>query len=330
MGLCGSDPPDPSRAYAAGIAADLQALPWRRQIDAAAQLGIPVTIDLPGRGPTTFDFTGLGTADYQAKYGDQMLQQLLDIQRDYGPAYVEQRLKELEAADPEGAAMRRRLWDAVQQDVTGARAASRPAAEDLQAQILSDLERGGNLSETTAQRVSSGVLGGQVARGNWLGSAPATEEAQALTSASENQASQAQQAALAFLTGGVSPQDVAARREQQGLTNLGAFISGETPTAQFAQLSGAQNGIAPFTSSGPGPTTNPNAGPQGIANANQFWSAQNQLSNSQVNPWIAGLSGAVSGWGLANAGGWRLPAAAPSGVTGGWNTNFGSQYAGQV
>lgn len=294
MGLCGNDPPDPAKGYIAGINTDLEGLPARRIIEALALLGDKGTVNIPGRGDQEFDFTGLGEADYQRQYGDQLTQQLLQMQRELGPAYVEQRLAELEHSDPEGAAMRRQLWGSIK-DSVDAGPTARPGAEALQAQILADLERGGELDERTSGRITQGVLGGQVARGNWQGNAPATEEATALTQAGEAQNTQAQQQALAFLTGGLAPDDAAYREGQQNLANIGAFLSGETPTAQFGQLSGAQNQIVPFTSSGPGVGVNPNAGWQGVNYANQVYGLNQQAAAGQVNPWVAGLNGAMQG-----------------------------------
>jgi hypothetical protein len=319
MGLCGNDPPDASKGYAAGIQADLEALPWKRMIESASATGDKVTIDIPGKGPMTFDFSGLGQADYQSQYGDQMASQLLQLQKDFGPAYVEQRLHELERSDPEGAAMRQKLWDSVRSDVGEAATAHRPAADELQKLILDELNKGGKLDDRTAMAVSQAVRGKQTATGNYLGNAATTEEAGALAGASEQQAAQRQQEALAFLTSGATPEDVAYRREQQALGNLGSFISGETPTAQFGQLSGAGNQIVPFYGGGALTGVNPNAGANGINFANGLYSAQTNWANSQVNPWIAGLSGAARGvqvWaGLGGGGGSAAPSAPAGGST---------------
>lgn len=322
MGLCGGNPPDPSKGYAAGVLADLETLPWRRILESAATAGTPATINIPGgRGtstPINVDFTGLGEGDYQAQYADSMAKQLLAMQEEFGPQFVEQRLHELQQSDPEGAAMRQRLWGAIQTDVADASKANRPVATDLQQLIESELAKGGELDPVTASRVSQSVLGRQTALGNYSGNAATTQEAEALGSASEQQAAQRQQEALAFLTSGATPEDVAYRREQQALGNLGAFVSGETPTAQFSQLSGAQNQIVPFTgASGPLPGVNPNAGAQGIDWANNVYSANMNWNNSQVSPWVAGLSGAAQGAAVVNA--WRGPAA----QTGPYNINPG-------
>lgn len=294
MGLCGNDQPDPADGYVGGIKADLETMPSRRILEQMAKLGQSGYVDIPGEGMKFYDFTGLGEADYQKQYGDQITQEMLQLQKDFGPQYVQQRLAELEQSDPEGAAMRRNLWAVVQQGVTDGPTA-RPGAEALQAQILADLERGGTLDDATRGKVTQGVLGNQVARGNWLGNAAATEEATALTAASEQQNTDAQQRALTFLTSGVSPDDAAYREESQNLNNLGAFIAGETPTAQFGQISGAANGAVPFSGGGPGVGVNGNAGWQGVNYQNTINGINQQAQAGTVNPWVAGLSGALQG-----------------------------------
>jgi len=332
MGCLGSDPPDPATGYVAGINADLETTPARRQLEAMARLGQSGWVDIPGSGRQFYDFTGLGEADYQKQYGDQLTEQMLALQKEFGPQYVQQRLAELEQSDPEGAAMRRNLWAVIQQGVTDGPTA-RPGAEALQAQILADLERGGTLDEDARSRVTQGVLGGQVGRGNWLGNAAATEEATALTTASEQQNTDAQQRALTFLTSGVSPDDAAYREESQNLSNLGAFLSGETPTAQFSQLSGASSGAVPFSAAPNTTGVNANAGWQGVQNQQNLYGIQQQAQQNQVNPWVAGLSGAFQGLNIWGALGGSLGggAAANTGaVTGGWNSGFGSQWAGQT
>lgn len=297
MGCGGSAPdyPDQTAAAIAGQRADLLTLETRRRIEAAAALGIPVEYVLNGRRRSE-DFTGLGDVEVNQQYAEQLLPQLLALQRELGPEFVKLRLDELQRSDPEGFQMRRDLWDRIRTGVEGARTADRPGAEALQASILDELERGGALPPSVAQRVSQDVLGQQVARGNWLGNAPAQQEAGAVADASENYRQMRQQQALQFLTSGVSPTDVAAREEQQGLNNLGSFLTGETPQAQFAQVSGAGTGAAPWDTGGVRlPGVDPNAAARGLSFASGLYTAQSNLANQQVNPWVAGLTGGVQG-----------------------------------
>jgi hypothetical protein len=338
MGLCSGTPkaPDPADGYVAGINADLSTLPLRRQIEAAAATGGQWTGTLPGNkgAPTTYDFTGLGTADYNAAVAERMAKELLQLQRDLGPAYVQQRLAELERADPEGHAGRQALWNSIEEQLQSG-GTERAAAEQLQAGILEELQAGGQLPEGIRQAVSDRVLGSQVARGNWSGNAPAVQEGQALTDASAAQRKQRQAAALQFLVSGVSPEDVRYREDQQNLANLGSFLGGATPTAQFGQLSGAQNQIVPWTGSQPLSTVNPNAGTAGVNYANQNYAARSQFQQNQVNPWIAGLNGGVqalstyAAWGGFNSPAPTIPNV-PAVNTGSWQNNAGAPMAGQV
>lgn len=302
MGLCSSPRiPDPADAYVSGQRASLQTFPLQHNIEAAARLGQPITVRMPDGSSQTFDFTGLGEGDYQGQYANQMAQSLLELQQQLGPEYVQQRLRELNAADPEGQATRDQLFQSIIADLDQASGAQRPAAEELQKHILDELNKGGTLPDAVARNVSQGVLGGQVARGNFLGNAAAAEEGAALTGASDAIKAQRENAALAFLTSGATPEDVDYRRSEQALHNLGAFASGQSPTAEFGQLSGAGGGVVPFETGGPLPGTDPNAGTRGIQFSNSLYGNQNALYQSSVNPWIAGFSGAANGLNLATS-----------------------------
>lgn len=338
MGLCSKPdkPPDPADGYVAGVEADLATLPLRRQIEAAAALGGQWTGTLPGNkgATTTYDFTGQGDADYNAAVAERMAKELLQLQRDFGPAYVQQRLAELERADPEGHAGRQTLWNSIEQQLQSG-GTERAAAEQLQAGILEELQAGGRLPDGVRQAVSDRVLGSQVARGNWSGNAPAVQEGQALADASAAQGKLRRDAALQFLISGVSPEDVRHREDQQNLANLGNFLSGQTPTAQFGQLSGAQNQIVPWTQSQPLSTVNPNAGAQGVNFAQQNYGALSQFQSNQVNPWIAGLNGGVQALGAYAAWGGFKPATpgipnVPAANTGSWQNGAGAGMAGQA
>jgi len=298
------DVPDPADSYVSGVEANLRLFPRQHEIEVAAQTGRPVTVN-----GQTYDFTGLGDADYQAQYADQMAQSLLALQQEFGPEYVAQRLHELQRADPEGFSTRQHLFDAIRADLEHAGDRDRPTADLLQQTILDELNKGGELSETQSRNVSEHTLGGQVARGNWLGNAAATQEGENIAAASADQKSQRQQEALAFLTSGVSPADVDYRSEEQALSNVGSFLSGTTPSAQFGQLSGAQNQIVPWNPGQPAAGTDPNAGAAGINFANQLYQGQTALAASTVNPWTAGLAGGANGLAVWAAG--QRPPPAP-------------------
>ena len=102
-----------------------------------------------------------------------------------------------------------------------------------------------------------------------------------------------------YLQSGVSPQDVQYRHIQQALSNLGAFQNGQTPEAQFGQLSAAGNGAAPFAT--PNYSTpaglNPGAAAQtGINFANTNYQTSQQLAN----PFLSGLTTGVNTFSALN------------------------------
>lgn len=316
MGGDAPDVPDYEQAAREGVYADLETYPLRYLTEAASRMGGKVVID--GK---EYDFTGLGDADNARVMSDKMAQVLLDLQRDLGPNVIKQRLEELKAADPQGYAARQQLFERILKSVEAQ--PDRPLAADLQTSIVGELQNAGRLDRRMLDQVQQSVRGGQVRRGNYLGSAATAQEAGGVVNASESLRDSQQQQALGFLGSGVTPEDVEYRRIQQSLGNLGAFISGETPTAQFGQLSGAGNAAVPFTSGGANTqTTNPNAAAQGMSWANQIYSGNVNWQQNQVNPWIAGLNFGAGAMGTAANLGWGT-STAPAGTT----TSGGYSYA---
>jgi hypothetical protein len=275
-----------------GVLIDLRQFPATKQIEALAKMGGKGYVD-----GTWYDFTGLGDAEYQLGYNDKMLSTLLEIQREYGPQYVEQRLKELAVADPEGQQVRQALWDKIQGEME--RGSDTTDAQTLQDQIYADLGMSGRLTDREARDVNQATLGQQYARGNVYGGAPTLQRATSLVDASAIKKASAQNRATQFLVSGVSPDDVAYRNKQQGMANIGAFLSGQTPTAQFGQLSGAQNQSAPFQPGNVGVGLNRNAGTQAAQFNRSINNSYNAWQNNQVNPYLAGLGMGVQAAGTA-------------------------------
>lgn len=295
MGLCGSpEIPDPGKAAVAGLQADTEMQPFSYLINAASTTGRPVTI-----GGRTFDFTGLGRADTAGRISDKMAALLLELQREKSPQIIAARIEELKAADPQGYAARQQLFERILADAQAN--PDRPVASELQSQLQAELGKGVGFNDRRQlEQVQEGVRGGQVKRGIFLGNAPAAQEAQAVVSAGESLRSQREQNALKLLESGASPEDVAYRRMQQSLANLGNFVSGQTPTAQFGQVSGAARGPVNLQGGTPQIGFNQGAAGQGMNNALDTWSAQNQWNQSQANPWLAGLSIGANAYGTLN------------------------------
>lgn len=303
--------PDANKAAIQGTIQDVANFPFQYAIDAAAKMGGKYTDPVTGK---VYDFSGLGDAENAAVISDQMAQTLLDIQKNYGAEYVKQRLADLERSDPQGFAARKELFARIKADAE--KAGGRPMNQQLQDAINGELQKGGQLDAKQTQQVQDAVRGKQVNHGIILGNAPASQEAGALVQASEAQRQARQQDASSFLASGVSPEDVAYREIQQSLANLGAFVNNQTPTAQFGQLSGAQSGAAPFTSTGtPNAALNPNASAEGINNAFALW---NQQQNN-VNPWLAAMTGGVQAASTFMNMGWN-PAGTSTSLPNSWVT----------
>lgn len=86
--------------------------------------------------------------------------------------------------------------------------------------------------------------------------------------------------------------------KQQHVANRNGFVFGQPLNAQFGNLSGAQNGAAPFlpmTAHGAG--LNPNAGALGGQFASNVYGTQMQGYGTQASPWAvgAGLLGKLGG-----------------------------------
>jgi hypothetical protein len=291
--------PDPNAAAVAGAQADMELFPFQYMINNLAKMGGKATID--GK---EYDFTGLGDADTAAAMSDKMAQTLLELQQQYGPEFVKQRLAELKAADPTGYAARQQLFDRIMADAEAN--PDRPMNQALQDLVQGELSKSGKLDARQIQEVQQGVRGKQLRNGIFLGNAAASEEANAVVRAGENLRDQRQQQAAGILQSGVLPQDVQYRQIQQSLANLGAFTNGQNPTAQFQSVSSASNGAAPyFTGSQNQAATNGNATAQGIQDAMSLYSSNMNWANSQINPWLAGLAGGASGINLANKAGWN-------------------------
>lgn len=343
---------DLAMAQKQGIWADIDTLPTRRMIEAAARAGTKVTVEMPGKQkpiydfrevPVTdsrgnavldadgkpimkamrvkigmtpkfkeLDFTGQGDADVAAINAEKMANTLLDLSRKYGSQFIQQRLKELQESDPEGFQARKDLYAKIMDQTENA--PDTEMATTLRDQLMDEIRRGGDLDADSEKEVEQNVRRRQAAIGNVVGDSSAFQEAMSVGQAAEQRRAQRQQKGLAFLTSGATPDDIEFRKFQQDIGNLGSFLGGETPLAQFDQLSGAQQGAAPFMAGQePLPGLNPNAAQSGT----QLFEAQQQWKSQQVNPWVAGIStaanglgafgqmGAFSGWGKKPVqGGW--------------------------
>jgi len=278
--------PNYAAANKAAIDADISTLALRRAIEQSAKLGKPITYTDPQTGETeTFDFTRLGDAETSSANADKMAAAALELQKKYGPEFIKQAREQLKLADPEGFSARDTLYQEIM-DQLGVDVNS-PVADSLEAQILAELQQGGATDDATNREIDQYLIGQQLDRGGSYGKADEFQRALGVGQAAEARRTARQQKAAAFLSGGFAKADRDYKKGQQDLANLGAFLGGQTPTAQFQQLSGAQNGAAPFVGTTPGPGLNPNAGAQGAQGAQNQYNIQ--LANQQNNPWMQGL-----------------------------------------
>ena len=322
---------DPNEAAAAGVKRQTQLYPYEYMINALSQLGQKGTAINPVTGkPVALDFTGQGTADVQNVFQGQMAKTLLDIQQGMGPQFVAQRLNELKQSDPTGYAAYQQLFEQIQQEANQG-GPNLQLSTDTQNQIQNVLQASKQLTPEELSQVQQGVRGNQVQSGLYLGAMPAQQEASAVVNALDQKQAGAQKEAQSFLQAGISPSDIQYRKTQQDMANLGAFIAGQNPTAQFSSIAGAGQGAAPYPDTGYStPTMNLGqmAG-QGIQEANQAYGIQNQYSQSQANPYMAGLSTALQGASTAAGLGWQpfqqsfTAPSAPAGTV----TYGGSSYA---
>ncbi len=297
--FCGGSapsPPDPSIAATAGIQQQVADYPYSYIVNALAQLGQSGQVTSPTGTTSNLDFTGLGTADVQNQYQNQMAQTLLTIQQQYGSQYVQQALDDLKQSDPQGYAAYGQLWDRIQQQSQAA-PPNLALATGTQSDVLNNLTGSQSLSPTELSQVQQSVRGGQVATGVTMGNAPEQQEASAVVGATDQKNAAATNASGQFLQAGISPSDIQYQTTQQDMANMGAFINGQTPTAQFSQIGGAQGGAAPYPNTGVStPTINEGqAASQGINNALGIYEGQTNWANNQVNPYMAGLNFASQG-----------------------------------
>ena len=114
------DAPDYGKAASEAAEADIRTLPARKKLDRLAKLGEKGFVefkDRKGRSVVEMvDFTGIGDIDLSRANLDFFIESagtvseaMLAQAEQYGVKFVEQRRKELQAADPEGFEMRQEM-----------------------------------------------------------------------------------------------------------------------------------------------------------------------------------------------------------------------------
>ncbi len=239
-----------------------------------------------------YDFTGYGTADIQGELARKTADIELELGRKYGVQFAEEARREAELADPQGTAARKMENELIQNELKNPHPIN-PLSTTLERQIDDQLKSGSGLDP-----MSRDLLDAAVARANMdrSGRTTAGEIATSLSTGAEGQGrlQDAESKAQAFLSSGSSPEDIAYRREQQNLGNLGAFVGGRTPESQFQNLSGASQGAAPFTPAQTGPAMPGGSAQQGNAYSVAGYQARTNAATQTPNAWMAGLSSILS------------------------------------
>ena len=160
------DEPDYGAAAREANESDIQTLPARKKLDRLAKLGEKGFVeykDKHGKSQVeNVDFTGVGdidlsraNLDYYIESAGRISESMLEQSEEYGVRFVEQRRKELEAADLEGFEMRQEMGRRI-------------------------MEGGEKHFMAAAKGAMHGTRGSQSARGNLFGNAPSMQEAMAV------------------------------------------------------------------------------------------------------------------------------------------------------
>lgn len=348
-------PGQPNLGAASAQLSNVQAelLPLQRQLEAAAQQGTSVTLNMPGHfaqqqfafvpgapnprtgevggqwvpynaadwqqggkyaslgqpkleqknvhvpaGPQTFDFSGYGQGQVQGALANSMAQVQLALQQKYDPQFIQQALAEQQQANPQGVQARQLENQLVQQQI--ARPLNEPVAQTLNSQVQEELQAA-NTGTLTPEMQNMLMQGGAAAGSDRGGTGTNTPNyAQPLTTgfAGERNILQEMGAGVGELEGGMTPEDIQYRRQQQNIANLSSLVNGQTPESEFASMSGAQAGATPFAQGQP-LSQLPNNGNGAQQAALQSWQTQLQSAEGQVNPWMGGLSALLAGGNVA-------------------------------
>ena len=274
----GDSPPDPppapdySAANREAVFADIESLPARKEIEAAAKMGGAGSVTFGGR-TMRYDFRGISDLDQQTtelqarrQSSDAMAEMALDIQRKYGNQFVDQALQQIERSDPVGAEVRKKLAS----------------------KTLEQLEAGMSLTDEEQRFAQQAFRRASAARGGpMLGDAPAISEAFAEFGVGRNLLGQRMNMAARYV----------------GMPQTAQF--GQASGAQGGAAMFAPSGL------GAGIGINPNAGAMGTQFAANVYGTQANIFGTQSKNWMyqrendpwGNILGGLSGMGLQAAGG---------------------------
>lgn len=253
--------PDMASANREAVLAQAETFPLLRTIEAASRLGRAGEYIDPRTGQATpYDFRGMSdiditreTARALAEMAPELTKQQLDVAKEFGTQFAEQRRKELETADPE----RFKLYEEFLRDIrTGGRGVEERAPEapeyervslppelrdtgmsatmraELERQIGGELAQAGGLPPGLQRATEQALRARGAATGNILGNASALREALGVSQAIQQSDAQRRAQALGLLQSGQTTSDVAQRNAQQAFQNILAATGQRNVAAQ--------------------------------------------------------------------------------------------------
>ena len=240
----------------------------------------------------TANFTGFGTADIEGELAAKEADIQTQLQQRYGPAFASLALANAEQSDPAGFAARAKELGMVQEQMQNPMPIN-PLATTLDQRIKARLDAGSGLDDMSRELLDQALAKANAARG---GSTDPNAVATEMSTGNEGQQrlQAAESAAGSWLSSGATPADVQYKREQQSLANLGSFVAGQTPESQFRNLSGAEQGAAPFYPGNQQPSMPGGAGTIAPAYTVGAWQTQLRGRQGQANGWLGGLSSLLS------------------------------------
>jgi len=235
----------------------------------------------------------------------------LDLQEELAP-----RLNQLALASQLDA--ERASWDAYR-ETDPQRYAMR---ETLLGQVNEELAAGDSLTPRQIEQLEQRMRGAQASRGNILGAGAGYDEAMMIQDAGRNERDSRRATALQILqgtedrarfgtAGAVPLNQPAADYRSTGAVNplmpnyqSAQPLNPSLPNFQATTTGGPNLNPVPVNSQPGFSYVNPNAGRDGVANAQNVWGQQMNFQSNQANPWMAGLSLGFQGIGAAAQAGW--------------------------
>jgi hypothetical protein len=250
------------------VYAQAQTFPILRQIEAASRTGGKGTYpvyDASGKviGERPYDFSGISdiditreTARALASLAPEQTKQQLDLAKEYGTQFAEQRRAELQAVDPTRYGLYESFLRDIGQSPISQTSPTAPTYErvgmptgpqdtgyaqsirsDLERQIGAGLAQAGTLDPAMIRAAEQAARARGTATGNILGNLSAFREARAVNEAIANADVQRRQQALGLLQSGQTTSDVANRQAQEAFNNILA-ATGQRNTAMQQSFAG--------------------------------------------------------------------------------------------